>query len=241
MDSRDAPRSVTSACNFKTVFFQGYANYVASLWVKGIPEVSRQKTWAFESERSGFKPQLCHFLVLWPLDKALSPWFPHLKMRIIIYHFRVIVRIRGNDAWVGRDAHWNRIVIAPYLQGGNHRSTRTPWEYTWGLLHLCTYYKEGKSTTKVSLPDYSGAVLGIRGDDLEKQFHCSINSQHGSRGHWERPNHSSYWTIWTKNYFQQYRRGLKDRGAPHLPCQRPLKSRGTLGSLHPWLGSKEHL
>ena len=55
-------------------------------------------------------------------------------------------------------------------------------ENTRGLLHLCIHYKEGKSTTKVPLPDYSGVLLGIRGDDLEKQFHCSINSQHGSRG-----------------------------------------------------------
>lgn len=61
-----------------------------------------------------------------------------------------------------------------------------------GLLQLCICYKEGKSTTQVPLPDYSGALLGIRGDDLEKQFHGSINSQHGSRGDCERTNHSSY-------------------------------------------------
>lgn len=45
---------------------------------------------------------------------------------------------------------------------------------------------------QVPLPDYSGALLAIRGDDLEKQFHGSINSQHGSRGDCERTNHSSY-------------------------------------------------
>lgn len=36
---------------------------------------------------------------------------------------------------------------------------------------------------KHSLPDYSGVLLGIGRDDLEKQFHRSIDSQHGSRGH----------------------------------------------------------
>ena len=42
--------------------------------------------------------------------------------------------------------------------------------------------KRGKALQKCSIPDYSGALLGVRGDDLEKKFHCSINSQHGSCG-----------------------------------------------------------
>lgn len=39
-----------------------------------------------------------------------------------------------------------------------------------------------KVLEKGSVPHYSGALLRVGGDDLEKQFHCSINSQHGCRG-----------------------------------------------------------
>ena len=75
-------------------------------------------------------------------------------------------------------------------------------------------FKGGESTKKCSVPDYLGALLGVRGDDLEKQFHCSVNSQHGSCGDWEKQKHSSYWPIWTKHYFQHHRLSLKERWGP---------------------------
>lgn len=161
------------------------------------------------------------------MDKALSTFpFPHLKIRTIIYPFRVVMR------WEERTHGWERGE-----KGQSHGtiSTRShhpaeleaPQECIWSQLHLSIYYtdrkkclkKKRKEKRKHSLPDYAGTLLGIRGDDLEKQFHRSIDSQHGSRGHWERQKHNSYGTTWTKRSFQHYRVSLKAKGgsSPSLP------------------------
>lgn len=70
---------------------------------------------------------------------------------------------------------YKRVAIT-HLNWKHHENTHEAFSISASIT------KRGKSTTKVPLPDYSGALLGIRGDDLEKQFHCSINSQHGPRG-----------------------------------------------------------
>lgn len=181
------------------------------------------------------------------MDKALSTFlFPHLKIRIIIYPFRVVVTMRGKDAWVGesweRTKSWYHIYEKSSLSWTG--STTRMYVKPAPSLHLSHRWQKclkKKKTTK-ALPTWlRGCASGYKGWWPWK----AVPSLHWFPA----------WLPWSlrKTKAQQLLNCLNQAFLSAL--QSEPKSQGRfitfltegnftiddLGSFHLWLGSQGHL